>query len=505
METDRILEEMPINPTEPLPFDADANDRPPPVVLGDTEFQYLGQGLTADEFTDYVRTYAFGSIPPDYIVLHHTAIPSTIHARYPSGGVWDGADAKLNDAKIQQRRKIALDGIKAVYAARPGWDRGPHLFIDDRYIWLFSPMAEEGIHAMWGNRFRDANGNMHYSVGIEVVGYYEHVPWPEPVAQLVGHAVAVLKQRLGSFELRYLYPQGNPGCIVEKGSMRCAHPERLAWGGISSHRDYNKPQCPGAAISEAFYMEVVQSAWDRLNRKAPAPASKQRMAPASSHQTEPTPIQLVPPTPRAIRQISEDSPICAAPSAQPAQAVAYIQGRPHGQYTDQDIANVIVPTYFTICTSVGIDPILALAQMIHETGNLDSFWAARPQRNPAGIGVVGRRQADRPADIASWAFNTQRQQWEVGLSFASWQNDSIPAHVGRLLAYTLPAGSETPAQSELIARALTYRALPQKMRGTAPNLKQLGKAHNPAGNGWASPGTNYGAKIAAIAQQIVGM
>jgi len=215
--------------------------------------------------------------------------------------------------------------------------------------------------------------------------------------------------------------------------------------------------------------------------------------------------QPTPPPTTATTQLTEASPICAAPSAQPAQAVAYIQGRPHGQYTDQDIANVIVPTYFTICTSVGIDPILALAQMIHETNNLDSFWAARPQRNPAGIGVVGRRQTDRPADTASWAFNIQRQQWETGLSFASWQNDSIPAHVGRLLAYAGPSGSETPAKSELIARALTYRALPQKMRGTAPNLKQLGKAHNPAGNGWASPGTDYGAKIAAIAQKIAEM
>lgn len=58
-----------------------------PKVLG--EFRYLGQGLTADQFTEYVRTYNFGSIPPDFVVLHHSAVPSTSAARYPSGWTWD--------------------------------------------------------------------------------------------------------------------------------------------------------------------------------------------------------------------------------------------------------------------------------------------------------------------------------------------------------------------------------------------------------------------------------
>jgi hypothetical protein len=487
METDSLPGDADFNDDDLLPFDADANDRPPAAVLGPEEFLYIGQGLTADEFTNYVRTYNFGSVPPDYIVLHHTAIPSTRDARYPSGGVWDNGESGLSESQIKQRRQNALGGIRNAYAGRPGWDRGPHLFIDDRYIWLFSPMAEEGIHAMWGNRFRDGSGRLHYSVGIEVVGYYERVPWPGPVARLVGHAVAALKQRLGTFELRYLYPKGNPGRIVEGKTMRCAHPERLTWGGISSHRDYNKPQCPGAAVTEAFYMQAIQAAWERLTHTKPTPP--------------PIPPTPTPPTPTS--HISEDSPICAAPSARPEQVVAYVCGRPHGEYTDYDVASAIIPAYFTICTSVGIDPILALAQMIHETNNLASFWAARPQRNPAGIGVVGRRQAQPPADTANWAFNTQRQQWEAGLSFNSWQNDSIPAHVGRLLAYAVSPGSETPAQRDLIARALSYRPLPQKLRGTALSLKQLGKAHNPAGDGWASPGTDYGAKIAAIAQKIV--
>lgn len=200
--------------------------------------------------------------------------------------------------------------------------------------------------------------------------------------------------------------------------------------------------------------------------------------------------------------ISENTPILSPASASFEQIATYILSRPCGEYTANDIRNVILPTYYQLCVEVGIDPTLAVAQMIHETGNLSSFWATRPQRNPAGIGVNGKFQADKPADSTNWAFNTQRQRWEFGLSFATWKDDSIPAHVGRLLAYVLPIGSENEAQRALIARALRYRGLPDRMRGSAPTLKPLGRAHNPTGSGWASPGTDYGAKIAAIAERI---
>jgi len=187
------------------------------------------------------------------------------------------------------------------------------------------------------------------------------------------------------------------------------------------------------------------------------------------------------------------------------QAVAYILSRPHDNYSDDDVRTTIAPAYFALCVDVGIDPILAVAQMIHETGNLTSFWSARPQRNPAGIGVNSRKQVEQPADTTDWAFNTQRQMWEMGLSFKTWKDDAIPAHIGRLLAYALPRGAESAAQRELIERAMAYRTLPDKLRGTAPTLKPLGKAHNPAGDGWASPGADYGARIAEVARQIIAM
>ena len=49
-------------------------------------------------------------------------------------------------------------------------------------------MSEIGIHAKEGNSYRDDQGQLHYSIGLEVVGYYEHVTWPAPIEQLVGQS-----------------------------------------------------------------------------------------------------------------------------------------------------------------------------------------------------------------------------------------------------------------------------------------------------------------------------
>jgi len=239
-----------------LPFEDDsAAPGQVPVVLGEVEpekFLYIGRGLTADEFTSYVQSYDFGKIPPDYLVLHHTANPCTLAAPFPNGLAWDGGEAELSDEQIYQKRLRGLLNMREYYRVTMHWDRGPHLYIDDRYIWLFTPMYEVGIHAKEGNSYRDGHKQLHYSIGIEVIGYYEHTTWSEPTARMVGHAAAALKRRLGTFELCY-----KPGP---------AHTPSAHVNSVASHRDFNKPQCPGAAISEVYYCQVLNAGWDRLTR-----------------------------------------------------------------------------------------------------------------------------------------------------------------------------------------------------------------------------------------------
>ena len=202
------------------------------------QFAYIGKGLTPPEFEAYVSGYNFGSVPPDYVVLHHTAIPSTLAARYPTGAVWDTNEAGLSTQAIYNKRQRQLDNLMRYYRDTKAWPAGPHLFIDERWIWLFTPMYDVGVHAAQGNSYRDSRRKLHYSLGIEVIGYYERVAWPAAVARNVSGAVAALVKRLHTF-----------GYIDKPWA-----------GGIGSHRMYNKPQCPGAKIVPSYYMPILKAA-----------------------------------------------------------------------------------------------------------------------------------------------------------------------------------------------------------------------------------------------------
>jgi len=195
--------------------------------------------------------------------------------------------------------------------------------------------------------------------------------------------------------------------------------------------------------------------------------------------------------------ITADSAILAAPRATLEQCSRFMLARPYGAYHYCDIHDVILPSYFDLCELVGVDPCLAIAQLIHETGNLTSWWSQRPRRNPAGIGVTGHSQAWKPAIIVpgqAWAHHPDGT-WHEGLSFGDWCKGSVPAHVGRLLAYALRDDQANPAQQLLIRRALAWRPLPSSYRGAAPTLAGLRGR-------WAVPGTDYPDKLAAIARAI---
>jgi hypothetical protein len=185
-----------------------------------------------------------------------------------------------------------------------------------------------------------------------------------------------------------------------------------------------------------------------------------------------------------------DAPILGTASGTVAEAVRVLAPRAAANgYAYDDVVS-IVKAYEQVGSSVGVDWFLAIAQMAHETGFMTSFWSARPQRNPAGLGVEGRSSTTDP-NQPGWVFNSQRNMWEKGLSFASWEEEAIPAHIGRMLAYALRDDQATPAQKALIDKALAYRALPANLRGVAPTIVGL--------NGrWAYPGTTYGQRILAV-------
>lgn len=396
------------------------------------DFLFIGRGLTADEFTDYVNAYDFGTIPPDYVVLHHTGDPCTRQAPLAGATVWDAGEDGRSEEEIYRRRKAKLNNVATFYRNKK-WSRGPHLFIDDRYIWLFSPMRLRGNHALeGGNEFTDKTGKYHYSIGIEVVGCYSKVKWPPAIERMVGHAVAALRKRPGTFELEY-----------RAGAKKHTPEGRV--GSVCSHRDFNKPSCPGDAIKEDYYISVLRREWQRFVGGTPAGEGGKRLTTASRVVGDAT----------GTRESVE----------------RYVRAHlPPGSEYAGDVG-VIVGHYWTHAPAVGVDPFLAAAHMVLETESLASPWAARPRRNPASLGV----------------------SQEGGLSFDSWER-GVQAHLGQLLALALRDDQASAAQRAMMQRNPRHGAIAAALRGTAATVGTLGA-------GWGG-GEAYGQRLLGLAAQM---
>ena len=180
-----------------------------------------------------------------------------------------------------------------------------------------------------------------------------------------------------------------------------------------------------------------------------------------------------PPAPEPPTKITPQTRLLAEPRVTLKQLEKFEIGREHGVYTDAQV-RTILKKYVAVSTKAGLDPLLVVSQMLEETGHLTSFWSQPPRRNPAGIGVTGKKGE--------------------GVSFGSWDK-AIRAHVGRLLAYALEEGEEeTPAHRALIKEALAARELPADRRGCAPALAGLSRK-------WAMD-PKYADKIAKISNEI---
>jgi len=235
-------------------------------------------------------------------------------------------------------------------------------------------------------------------------------------------------------------------------------------------------------------------------------AAQRALLPLVLSSEAPTAAPLIPAASQATQQLylplmqTSAPPLIGAPllglaSGSAEQAIAWLSAR---AIYNNDIAR-IVNTYQHIGEQVGLDWFLALAQMAHETGSLTSWWSQPPRRNLAGIGVTGDWRSGLPdgspgpAPGPAWVWSAQLGRWLAGVSFPTWGSDAVPAHLGRLLAYALPANQGDLVQQSLIAQALGYRSLPASHRNSAPTILGL--------NGrWAVPGTEYGQRIMMLAE-----
>ena len=174
--------------------------------------------LDLHEFEDYIRDYNFGTEPANKLVIHHTWRPTKSE--------WQG--------------QTSINGLRAYYENK-GWSAGPHLFIAENGIWLFSPMRQDGIHASSLN---------HRSIGIEVVGDYDEEKWEGKTKYNALGVIKALMYRLS-----------------------------LQESDIQFHRDVSPKSCPGWAISKQWIFDELKSFQKKPRIPIPEPAEGEVLIP----------------------------------------------------------------------------------------------------------------------------------------------------------------------------------------------------------------------------------
>ena len=171
----------------------------------------VGLSFDAAGFDAYVKGLNWSNWRPEFIAIHNTAVPSL--AQRPNG--------------FSRQHITNLAG----YYQGLGWRAGPHLFIDDHQIWVFTPLTTTGRHSpSWNN----------LALGFEMLGDYASEPFTSGRGLAVRRnaiaATATVSRRLGL----------NPKTI------------RLHKEDPATNHD-----CPGKNVEKAAFIADVQAAINR--------------------------------------------------------------------------------------------------------------------------------------------------------------------------------------------------------------------------------------------------
>lgn len=104
----------------------------------------VGKSFSPAEFDTYCHGLQWVAWRPSFIVLHNTAIPTL--AQCPNG------------LTLQH-----IHNLETFYRDTQGWRAGPHLFVDDLQIWVFTPLTVSGTHSPSWNKL---------ALGLEMLGDY---------------------------------------------------------------------------------------------------------------------------------------------------------------------------------------------------------------------------------------------------------------------------------------------------------------------------------------------
>jgi hypothetical protein len=186
-----------------------ASEPDPSEVIKEPPMQIDGRVMSADEFVAYIESLEMPPPLPTRIFLHHTWRPTRES--------WRGHDTILG-MKAYYERQLWQD-LQGRW--HEGWTAGPHLFIADDGIWLFSDIRYDGV-GVYGHNYRSRH--------IEMVGNYdEGMPSGATLLNTIA-ALGVLHERLG-LDIRQL----------------------------NFHRDFSTKSCPGWAVEKDWIIPQVET------------------------------------------------------------------------------------------------------------------------------------------------------------------------------------------------------------------------------------------------------
>lgn len=175
----------------------------------------VGLSFQPDDFRSYCNTLRWTAWRPSFIVLHNTGIPTL--ASCPNGIT-----------------KAGIDGLVSYYRDELHWSAGPHIFADDRQIWVFTPLTMTGVHSPSWNAV---------SLGVEMLGDYDTELFDSgrglAVQRNAVAAISILSNTLG----------------IDPSSMRL-------------HKEDPKTKhthCPGKNVDKAKFIAEVTAAINVVN------------------------------------------------------------------------------------------------------------------------------------------------------------------------------------------------------------------------------------------------